>query len=110
MRVTVAQRKAVGEVLRRLMEGGYLELDDAVDDLIEAAHASDTSRYAVVTRDPHGHLMVHGPYASHGSAGKAIASGRLANVPDTKGGVFPLVPPISLSRKGAGSTREARSN
>lgn len=92
IRVTAAQKKAVLSTLSKASE--FTDPEAFVTELAASVlTAEDTkTKWVVVTRDPANTVYVFGPYATAQTARKVIDGGYAASVPNTTGGIFPLIP------------------
>lgn len=92
IRATAAQKKAALGVLSRSAE--FTDPAEFITELVSAVISAEDAktRWAVVTRDPQNTVYVFGPYATAETARKVIDSGNLGLMPNTKGGIFPLIP------------------
>ena len=104
IRVTAAQKKAALGVLSRSAE--FTDPAEFITELVSAVLTAEDikTKWVVVTRDPTNTVYVFGPYATAETAQKVINSGNLGSMPNTKGGIFPLVPapkkPTTKTTKG----------
>lgn len=92
IRVTAAQKKAALGTLSRSAE--FTDPAEFITELaLSVITAEDVkTKWVVVTRDPQNTVYVFGPYATAETARKVIDSGNLGLMPNTKGGIFPLIP------------------
>jgi hypothetical protein len=96
-RVSVRMRNALTAELQRQIADGVMDVDLLVQSVITAEDA--TTRYLILTQDPHERVVVYGIYATPDAANKAMDLGVCATMPGTRAIVVPLNPAPKMPRK-----------